>query len=151
MLWQLPSRLRSEDWGRADTLYPVIDIFNAPISGLARSPHARADLSWRRALASGSRQGFDYRLKRLEHCDECFSGATIAVGHEHPDGTRAWIILHVGRITRFRARVPERNHSTTGPVTLNPHAEFIVNARLAKGRREAEPFPKRHAPRTQVG
>src|SRR5271165_3020144 len=70
-----------------------------------------------RALLCRSRQRFDNGLKRLEHADKRLSGAAIAVSHERPDCARARIVLDVGRVTRFRARVPERNHSMAGQVT----------------------------------
>jgi len=48
-------------------------------------------------------QRFDYRLERLEHWDEGFTGASVTVDHERPDGARAGIILHVSRIAGFEA------------------------------------------------
>ena len=45
----------------------------------------------------------------------------------------------------------ERNHAAAVSVTLDGDAEFVVNLRLAKRRRETEPFAERDAPRVQIG
>ena len=92
--------------------------------------------------ASGSTTG----CERGEHGDERLPGAAVAVDHQRPHCAGAGIVLDVGGIARFRTGMTERDHAAAVGIALDADAEFVVEPRLAKRRREAESFAERDAP-----
>ena len=108
-------------------------------------------LSWRATSGRRRDEGLDHGLERGEHGDERLPGAAVAVDHQCPDCAGAGIVLDVGGIARLRTGMTERNHATAVRIALDGDAEFVVDLRLAKRRREAEAFAERDAPDMQIG